>query len=142
MLSEALYLYQDDPNQNEYRDLAALELEANKNWAELEKTAIEWIKHKKDDPDNWRYLALAQKNLGKTKEMAESLFNAAGQEPKSVASWLAAGEALEQAGDIQNAKVAFQKVIDLDDQNDRATQALLRFTLADLSSAKENAANN
>jgi tetratricopeptide (TPR) repeat protein len=137
MEAEALYLYKDDPTQNEYRDLAAIELEAAKNWTGLESAASDWVKFKKEDSDNWRYLALAQKNLGKTTEMAQSLYNAASEDPKSVASWLAAGDALEQSGDIERAKIAFQKVIDLDDQNERATQALLRFTLADLSSARD-----
>jgi tetratricopeptide (TPR) repeat protein len=138
-LDEAMLLYRGDPSQKDFRDLAAIELEAAKNWAGLEAAAGEWVKLKKEDPDNWRYLALAQKNLGKTPEMAESLFSAANQEPNSAASWLAAGEALEQAGDIPRAKTAFEKVIELDEQNDKATQALLRFTLAELSSSKKAA---
>jgi tetratricopeptide (TPR) repeat protein len=132
MLQEAMSLYQDDPGQKDFRDLVAIELESAKNWAGLEKAALEWVGFKKDDPDNWRYLALAQKSLGKNAEMAGSLFHAAEAEPKSVASWLAAGEALERAGDVPRAKIAFQNVIALDDKNDKATQALLRFTLADL----------
>jgi tetratricopeptide (TPR) repeat protein len=142
LLSEAMGLYRDDPSQKDYRDLAAMELEAAKDWKGLEAAAKDWVAIAKDDPDNWRYLALAQKSLGDNVGMANSLFSAAGLEPKSVPSWLAAGDALEQAGDIQRAKIAFQNVIALDDQNDKATQALLRFTLSDLSSSRGSASGS
>ncbi|MDR2198986.1 MAG: tetratricopeptide repeat protein [Deltaproteobacteria bacterium] len=137
LLSEAMLLYQDDPGEKDYRDLAAIEMEAAANWPALEKAASEWVKISPDDPDNWRYLALAQKSLGKNAETAASLFSAAERDPKSVSAWLSAGEALERVGDFERAKTAFQNVIALDDQNDKATQALLRFTLADLSSSRE-----
>ncbi|MDR1041568.1 MAG: hypothetical protein LBR80_15695 [Deltaproteobacteria bacterium] len=136
MLVQAEALYRADPAMREHRDLMAAELEVARNWEALEKAATGWTALSPSDPDNWRYLALAQRNLKRPDaDIARSLQSAARAEPKSVTSWLAAAEAMEKAGDPQAAKVAYEKVLELDETNEKAGQAILRLNLDRLSGA-------
>jgi tetratricopeptide (TPR) repeat protein len=142
MLAQAALLYRENPSASEYRDLLVAEFEASKDWAGLEKAASDWVGWRPKDPSNWRFLALAQNNLNKTEETAKSLLSAAKADPSSAASWLAAAEALEKAGDAENAKFSYQKVLELDEDNDKAGQALLRMTLSDLENSRRSGAGS
>ncbi|MDR1312657.1 MAG: hypothetical protein LBQ12_02930 [Deltaproteobacteria bacterium] len=134
MLAQAETLYRADPSVREHRDLMAGEMELARSWEALEKAASEWTALNPSDPDNWRYLALAQRNMKRPdSDVAKSLQSAARAEPKSVPSWLAAAEALEKAGDAKAARVAYEKVLELDEKNDKAGQAILRLNLDRLS---------
>ncbi|MDR3154739.1 MAG: tetratricopeptide repeat protein [Deltaproteobacteria bacterium] len=130
MLAQAEALYRADPSRREHRDLMAAELEVAGNWEALESAASGWAARNPSDPDNWRYLALAQRNLKRpAADVARSLHGAARAEPGSVTAWLAAADALEKAGDVMAAKTAYEKVLELDEKNEKAGQALLRLTL-------------
>jgi tetratricopeptide (TPR) repeat protein len=133
-IAQAEVLYRADPSVREPRDLVAGEMDIAKSWDDLEKAARGWVELNPSDPDNWRYLALAQRNLKRPgSTVARSMLNAARAEPASVPAWLAAAEALEEAGDLKAARVAYEKVLELDQKNDRAGQAILRLNLGQLS---------
>ncbi|MDR1165845.1 MAG: tetratricopeptide repeat protein [Deltaproteobacteria bacterium] len=135
MLKEAARLYEEFPARKEFRDLVVGELEIAKNWTRLSQTASNWVKIYPQDADNWRYLALAQKNLGQAPALIVSLLKIAELDP-TAATWLAAAEALENSGDLAQAKAAYEKVLALDEANDRAGQAILRMTLSDLATQR------
>jgi tetratricopeptide (TPR) repeat protein len=132
MLAQAAELYIADPSKREHRDLMAAELEVAKRWEDLEKAAESWTAIDPADPDNWRYLALAQSSLKRPDpDIAKSLLSAARAErPGTASGWLAAAEALEKAADPHGAKSAYEQVIALDDKNVRAAEALLRLEMA------------
>jgi tetratricopeptide (TPR) repeat protein len=139
MLEQASLLYLDFPEKKEYRDLVIAHLEAEKNWKDLSQAASNWCKNLPTDPDNWRFLALAQNNMGQPQEAANSLLKAAESGTPNAQSWLLAAEALEKIGDKENSKRAYEKVVELDSANEKAESALLRMALDSLSATKSKA---
>jgi tetratricopeptide (TPR) repeat protein len=140
-IAQAEALYRADPSIREPRDLMAGEMDVARSWEALEKAARGWVELNSSDPDNWRYLALAQRNLKRPDtDIARSMLSAARAEPASVPAWLAAAEALEKAGDLKSARVAYEKVLELDQKNDKAGQAILRLNLGQLSGPSGSAA--
>jgi tetratricopeptide (TPR) repeat protein len=133
MLAQAMLLYRDNPAQKEYRDLIIYHHEKDKDWRALGKAATEWTKWQPQDPDNWRFLALALKNTGRPREAALSFLRAAQSAQASLDSWLAAAEALEKAGEGAKAKLAYEKVMELDPKNVAAESALLRLAISSAS---------
>lgn len=137
MINQAMSLYRDVPSGKESRDLVVGYLETEKNWTALAKAAGLWTVWQPDDPDNWRYLALAQGGLGETGPSARSLLRAAELAPGQTSGWLSAAEALEKSGDDDAAKQAYQKVMELEPDNARAESALLRLALEALTQRRE-----
>jgi tetratricopeptide (TPR) repeat protein len=136
MLNQAMYLYRDEPSNKDSRDLVVAHLETDKNWSALSKAATQWTQWQAKDPDNWRFLALAQGNLGEPKAAAQSLLKAAEIEKNKPSSWFMAAEALEKSGDREAAKTAYTKVIDLEPENEKAESAILRITLEGISESR------
>ncbi|MDR1657818.1 MAG: tetratricopeptide repeat protein [Deltaproteobacteria bacterium] len=138
MAEQAMELYRADSTKKECRDLLLNRFEESKNWAGLIEAAQNWTKWHPTDADNWRFLALGQKNQELEAESAQSLVKAAELDSGKAASWLAAAEALEKAGDIESAKTAYTKVTELEPSNERAESALLRLALANLELNRRN----
>ncbi|MDR2443876.1 MAG: tetratricopeptide repeat protein [Deltaproteobacteria bacterium] len=138
MLVQAMELYREDPSSKEYRDLVLDHFEGSKNWAGLTQAALKWTQWQPNDPDNWRFLALGQKNQGQEAQSAKSLYEVAKLEVSQPSSWLAAAEALEKTGDLETAKQAYEKVIELEPTNERAESALLRLALTNLERNRSN----
>jgi tetratricopeptide (TPR) repeat protein len=129
MLQEAMLLYQETPSNKLMRDLVVGHMESDRNWAGLAEAAKKWTDWQPQDPDNWRYLALSQKNIGRAEDEAKSLLKIAQLLPNEAAGWFAAAEALEKTGDKESAKQAYQKVMELEPENAKAESALLRLAL-------------
>jgi tetratricopeptide (TPR) repeat protein len=138
MLNEANWLYPADPKRKEVRDLLAHYFETAKDWAGLAKAATEWT-GQDDEAENWRYLALAQSRLDRNKDAAQSLLKAAQRDSKATA-WLNAAQALEKVGQKAEAKLAYERARDLDPDNLKAEEALIRLAMESL--AKDRAKNN
>ncbi|MDR1871297.1 MAG: tetratricopeptide repeat protein [Deltaproteobacteria bacterium] len=134
MLAEANWIYPANPEKRDARDLIAHEFEKANDWAGLAKAATEWT-GQADEAQNWRYLALAQRKLGKNKDAAESLLMVAKRDSKA-STWLAAGEALEKVGSVKRAKTAYQRVMDLDPGNAKAEAALVRMAMQGLNKGR------
>jgi tetratricopeptide (TPR) repeat protein len=132
MLGQAMLLYKARPAGKESRDLVVAHLEADKNWKALAEAAVQWTAWQPGDPDNWRFLALGQKNSGQEAEAARSLLKVAELEPAKASGWLMAAEALDKTGDSEAAKLAYQKVVELEPDNEKAESALLRMALESL----------
>ncbi|MDR1310118.1 MAG: tetratricopeptide repeat protein, partial [Deltaproteobacteria bacterium] len=132
MLGQAMLLYKARPAGKESRDLVVAHLEADKNWKALAEAAAQWTVWQPEDPDNWRFLALGQKNSGQETEAARSLLKVAELEPAKASGWLMAAEALDKTGDSEAAKRAYQKVVELEPDNEKAESALLRMALESL----------
>jgi tetratricopeptide (TPR) repeat protein len=132
MLDQAMLLYKSDPKYKESRDLVFAHLEADKKWKNLAEAAGFWTSWHPDDPDNWRFLALGQKNSGQEAQAAKSLLKVAELEPKKVVGWFTAAEALAKSGDKESAKKAYEKVLELEPTNDKAESALLKLALDSL----------
>jgi tetratricopeptide (TPR) repeat protein len=132
MLEQAGWLYPADPSKKEVRDLIAHQLESERKWAELVKTATEWT-GQDDEADNWRYLALGQEKLGRAKEAAQSLLKAAQRDANKPVAWLRAAQALEKTGQKAQAKTAYEKVLALDPDNRAAETALVSLAMEALS---------
>ena len=131
-------LYQDNPGKKEYRDLMLNRYETSRDWAGLAGAAGEWTKWGPDDPDNWRFLALGQRNAGKPGDAAKSLLRAAQVEGTKAASWLAAAEALEKSGERQAAADAYKRVVEIEPSNEKAESALLRLALDGIARSRES----
>jgi tetratricopeptide (TPR) repeat protein len=129
MVAQAMRLYKDNPGKKEYRDLVLSKFETSRDWAGLAGAAGEWTVWGPNDPDNWRFLALGQRNAGQPKDAAKSLLRAAQVEGTKVASWMAAAEALEKSGERQAAADAYKKVVEIEPSNEKAESALLRLAL-------------
>ncbi|MDR2386980.1 MAG: tetratricopeptide repeat protein [Deltaproteobacteria bacterium] len=129
MLDEAMLLYKGDQKYKESRDLVVAHLQLDKNWETLAKAAGFWTNWHPEDPDNWRFLALAQRNSGQESQAAKSLLKVAELEPTKVAGWFTAAEALAKAGDKESAKLAYEKVLELEPTNDKAGTAILKLDL-------------
>jgi tetratricopeptide (TPR) repeat protein len=137
MLDQAMNLYKGDPKRKESRDLVVAHLEADKNWKSLTEAAGAWTSWHPEDPDNWRFLALSQRNLGQEALAAKSLLKAAELEPTKVAGWYTAAEALAKSGDKESAKLAYEKVLKLEPTNDKAESALLKLALDSLPNPRD-----
>ena len=129
MVVQAMRLYKDNPTKKEYRDLIFNRFETARDWAGLARAAVEWTTWRPEDPDNWRFLALGQRNAGRPQDAAKSLLKVAELERTKVSSWLAAAEALEKSGEREAATSAYKKVVEIDPSNARAESALLRLAL-------------
>jgi tetratricopeptide (TPR) repeat protein len=129
MVTQAMQLYRSDPSRREYRELVLDRFVSAKDWPALIGAAGEWTRWNPGDPENWRLLALGQRSAGQALEAARSLARAAEAEKTSAASWLAAAEALEAAGEGQAAKSAYERVAELAPDNEKAASALLRMAL-------------
>jgi tetratricopeptide (TPR) repeat protein len=136
MLDQAMLLYKTDPKYKESRDLVVAHLQLEKNWKTLAEAAGFWTSWHPDDPDNWRYLALAQRNTGKEELAAKSLLKVAQLEPTKTAGWFTAAEALDRAGDKEAAKLAYEKVLELEPTNAKAESALLKLALDSLPNSR------
>jgi tetratricopeptide (TPR) repeat protein len=133
MLDQAMLQYKFDPKRKESRDLVVAHLELDKNWKTLAEAAGFWTSWHPDDPDNWRFLALGQRNSGQESQAAKSLLKVAELEPAKAAGWLTAAEALDRAGEKESAKLAYEKALELEPNNAKAETALLRLNLDSLS---------
>jgi tetratricopeptide (TPR) repeat protein len=136
MVAQAMRLYQADPSKKIYRDLVLDRFETTRDWAGLAGAAGEWTKWRPEDPDNWRFLALGQRNAGRAAEAAKSLLRVAEVEKTKVASWMAAAEALERSGEKQAAVTAYERVVELQPSNAKAEKALLRLALDGLAKGR------
>jgi tetratricopeptide (TPR) repeat protein len=132
MLDQAMLLYKGDQKYKESRDLVVAHLQLDKNWKTLAEAAGFWTNWHPEDPDNWRFLALGQRNSGQENQAAKSLLKVAELEPTKVAGWFTAAEALVKAGDKESAKLAYEKVLELEPTNDKAESALLKLALDSL----------
>jgi tetratricopeptide (TPR) repeat protein len=136
MLEQAMLLYKGDPKYKESRDLVVAHLQLEKSWKTLAEAAVFWTNWHPDDPDNWRFLALGQRNSGQESQAAKSLLKVAELEPTKVTGWFTAAEALDKIGDKKSAKLAYEKVLELEPTNAKAESALLKLTLDSLPNAK------
>ncbi|MDR1487337.1 MAG: tetratricopeptide repeat protein [Deltaproteobacteria bacterium] len=136
MLAQATLIYRSDPLRLDCRDLVVGEYETAKNWKGLSVVASDWTKWHPNDPDNWRFLALAQKNTGEDAQSAESLLKVAELEKNKAPSWLAAADALDKSGDKGAAKLAYEKVMELEPNNEQAEAALLRMAIEGINKPK------
>jgi tetratricopeptide (TPR) repeat protein len=129
MLDQAMLLYKGDPKFKESRDLVVAHLQIDKNWKTLAEAAGFWTSWHPDDPDNWRFLALGQRNSGQEPLAAKSLLKVAELEPTKANGWFTAAEALNKTGDKESARRAYEKVLELEPKNAKAESALLKLSL-------------
>ncbi|MDR1578363.1 MAG: tetratricopeptide repeat protein [Deltaproteobacteria bacterium] len=134
MLAQANWIYPADPKRQEIRDLIADQMERDQDWAGLAKLALDWT-GSDDDAANWRILSLAQRKLGRDKEAALSLLKVAQRDFKAT-SWLQAAQALTKTGAKSQAKAAYERVLDLEPDNQEAEEALVKMALESLGSVK------
>jgi tetratricopeptide (TPR) repeat protein len=127
MLEQANWLYPGNPAKKEIRDLIADQYERDKDWNTLVKVATEWT-GQDDDAENWRYLALAQKQTGQDKGAAQSLLKLAQKDSKAK-NWFEAAEALRKVGNSDQAKTAYEKVLELEPNNTKAESALVKMAV-------------
>ncbi|MDR3204781.1 MAG: tetratricopeptide repeat protein [Deltaproteobacteria bacterium] len=136
MVEQAMLIYQQDGARKDCRDLIIGQLERERNWTGLVKAVSQWIEWHPGEADNYRFLALAQKNAGQAKEASHSLMRAAELEPDKASSWFTAAESLKKVGDQQAAKRAYEMVLKLEPANEKAEAALLRLALDSLDRTK------
>jgi tetratricopeptide (TPR) repeat protein len=137
MLNQASLIYRDDPSRKDCRDLVVGEHETAKNWEGLVSAAGDWTKWHPGDVDNWKFLALAQKNAGNDAESAKSLFKVAELESNVTASWLSAAKALEKSGNKAQARLAYEKIMELEPNNGEAEASLLRLAIDGVNQSRE-----
>lgn len=127
MLEQANWLYPGNPAKKDIRDLIADQYERDKDWNTLIKVATEWT-GQDDDAENWRYLALAQKQTGQDKGAAQSLLKLAQKDSKAK-NWFEAAEALRKVGSNDQARTAYEKVLELEPNNTKAESALVKMAV-------------
>ncbi len=131
MLAEALELYRQDPSKDVYKTLMLNTYENAKNWAGYAQVAEAVTKAEPNSPSGWELLARAQGRLNKKAEQAESLWEAAERtdSSKKVAAWFTAARAFEALKNYDQSLAAYQKVLELEPENDQAAKAVLSINL-------------
>ena len=139
MLAQALELYRLNPEKKQYLDIMVAGYRVDKNWQGLAQAAQESIRLNPKDVNGFKLLAEAQTNLDQKTEAAQSLLKVAEISSKDKAAWLTAGKKFWQLKDIAQAQKAYQKVMEIDPNNEEAASILIELNILELN--KKQSAN-
>ncbi len=92
--------------------------------AEAEKEYLEILKFSRNDPDNWMGLASVYSREGRAEEALRALNNAVELDPKRADLRAARARALRAMGERNEARMEFQKALNLDPSNMEARAGL------------------
>jgi tetratricopeptide (TPR) repeat protein len=93
--------------------------------AEAEKEYLEIVKVSRNDPDNWMGLASVYSREGKTEDALRALSRALELDPRRADIHAARARALRAAGERTEARMEFQKALDLDPSSTEARTGLI-----------------
>ncbi len=133
MLQEAGEIYRRDQRRRDFRELLINSYENAGDYTKLLALAGEFVRLAPGDIENWRLMSSAQARLNNPVEAARALYKGAAAVGGNIEHWLAAAAALSFQNQWGEARAAYQKVLELEPENNRAAEGLLDISLREVS---------